>query len=329
MDKIARLPARDRMDLFMEAASRKGILPAVIEKDFWVCFILEKLFSPGPLSGQLLFKGGTSLSKVYGLIDRFSEDIDLVLKWDAITAEDPYTARSGRQQQVFLELQRRRAGEYVSRVILPLLSGKLGDICRLTQAHDNPCNVDVEYPESFTSGSLRRGILLEIGPVSSSFPNGSFPIQALAADAFPRLFESPSFEVVAIVAERTFWEKAVTLHREAHRENRTVPPRCSRHYYDVMKMARSEVRRKALNDPSLLVSVVDFVSRFYHQTWARYELARPGSFKLIPSPEVARAHSADYEMMKDMIYRERPSFEEILDELKSLESDINAIQAEG
>ena len=328
MDKVAHLPVRERDDLFRETASRKRILPAVIEKDFWVCFILEKLFSTGPLSGQLLFKGGTSLSKVYGLIDRFSEDIDLVLKWDAITTEDPYTARSGRQQQVFLEQQRRRAGEYVSQAILPILREKLGDICSLTQAPDNPCDIDVEYPESFSSRSLRRGVLLEIGPVASSFPNGSFPIQALAADEFPRLFESPSFEVVAIVAERTFWEKAVTLHREAHRVNRSVPSRCSRHYYDVMKMARSATRQKALSNPGLLKSVVDFVSRFYPQSWARYELARPGSFKLIPSPEVARAHSEDYELMKDMIYGERPSFEEILEELKSLESDINSMQAE-
>lgn len=133
---------------------------------------------------------------------------------------------------------------------------------------------------------------------------------------------------MAIVAERTFWEKAVTLHREAHRVNRSVPSRCSRHYYDVMKMARSATRQKALSNPGLLKSVVDFVSRFYPQSWARYELARPGSLKLIPSPEVARAHSEDYELMKDMIYGERPSFEEILEELKSLESDINSMQAE-
>jgi hypothetical protein len=81
MDKVARLPAGDRHDIFSEAASRLGIRPTIIEKDFWVCFVLKLLFSKAPFKDELVFKGGTSLSKVYGLIERFSEDIDLVLDW--------------------------------------------------------------------------------------------------------------------------------------------------------------------------------------------------------------------------------------------------------
>ena len=81
MDKLARLSAQDRQDIFAEAAARLGIRPTIIEKDFWVCLTLKLLFVKSPLGQSLVFKGGTSLSKVHGLIERFSEDIDLVLDW--------------------------------------------------------------------------------------------------------------------------------------------------------------------------------------------------------------------------------------------------------
>ena len=84
MDKLATMPARDRRDLFSEAAVMLGMRPAIIEKDFWVCLVLKLLFDDPALKHSLVFKGGTSLSKVYGLIERFSEDIDLVLDWQLI-----------------------------------------------------------------------------------------------------------------------------------------------------------------------------------------------------------------------------------------------------
>ena len=89
MDKVAGLPATQRSDLFSEAAARRGMTPAIVEKDFWVTWTLDKLFSHHELSRILMFKGGTSLSKVFGLIERFSEDIDLVLDWTILTGEDP------------------------------------------------------------------------------------------------------------------------------------------------------------------------------------------------------------------------------------------------
>lgn len=114
MDHIAHLQARDRDMMFGEAASRKHMTPAVVEKDFWVCFLLHNLFSDEEVSRYLLFKGGTLQSKVYGLLDRFSEDIDLVLDWKAITEEDPFAQRSNKKQEQFIEEHRRRAGEYVT-----------------------------------------------------------------------------------------------------------------------------------------------------------------------------------------------------------------------
>ncbi|HUY93809.1 MAG TPA: nucleotidyl transferase AbiEii/AbiGii toxin family protein [Terracidiphilus sp.] len=84
MNAIARMPGHERAQLFAETADRKGIADAIVEKDFWVCWMLQQLFSIDTLSGRLLFKGGTSLSKVFHAINRFSEDIDLAVDYAAL-----------------------------------------------------------------------------------------------------------------------------------------------------------------------------------------------------------------------------------------------------
>lgn len=92
MDKFACLSAVQRRELFSEAAARLGMTPAVVEKDFWVTWALNRLFANPTLARLLMFKGGTSLSKVYGLIERFSEDIDLILDWRVLGGDDPLAA---------------------------------------------------------------------------------------------------------------------------------------------------------------------------------------------------------------------------------------------
>lgn len=81
MEQVARFSTMQRRELFSEAAARLGMTPAVVEKDFWVTWVLDRLFATPTLAHLLVFKGGTSLSKVYGLIERFSEDVDLILDW--------------------------------------------------------------------------------------------------------------------------------------------------------------------------------------------------------------------------------------------------------
>lgn len=98
MDKVARLPAQQRSELFSETATQKGTTPAVVEKDFWVTWVLNRLFQEPDLARLLMFKGGTSLSKVYNLIERFSEDIDLVLDWRVLGRDDPLAERSKTKQ---------------------------------------------------------------------------------------------------------------------------------------------------------------------------------------------------------------------------------------
>lgn len=138
-------------------------------------------------------------------------------------------------------------------------------------------------------------------------------------------FEDPACAVRTIAAERTFWEKATILHQEAHRES-VMPQRHSRHYYDLYKLALSPIRKKALAELDLLAEVVQFKQRFYRSQWARYDLARPQTFRLLPATSAHRAAlQLDYEEMRVMLFGEAPEFPAILGELEELEAEINSL----
>jgi hypothetical protein len=181
----------------------------------------------------------------------------------------------------------------------------------------------VFYPAAFEAEYIRPAVRLEIGPLASWVPSSSRSIKAYAAQVFPKTFSNPVFEVIAIDAERTFWEKATISHQEVHRPG-AIPARYSRHYYDLYKLSESPLRNAALSDRTLLKSVVEFKERFYYSSWARYDLAIPGSFRLSPPDRQLFTLEKDYRAMRDMFYREPPTLEAIMAGLASLEQEINA-----
>lgn len=336
MDRVARLPAQDREDIFTEAAARIGIRPTIIEKDFWVCFVLKLLFQESRFAEYLVFKGGTSLSKAHGLIERFSEDIDLVLDWSVIGfgegGKDPmqdFTSKS--KQDQFNKKINAQAASYIAQTLCPDLddlSQKQGIGLSASVDADDPHVINIRYPAAFSEAYIRPEVRLEIGPLASWVPSALRVIRPYAFDVLPDLFQNPDAHVMTIAAERTFWEKATILHQEAHREAQ-IPQRYSRHYYDLYKLAISPVRAGALASPKLLRDVVAFKRRFYPSAWARYDLAVPGSFKLLPpTPLHIRALERDYADMQVMLFGQPPDFAAILDELKTLQSDINGIAGE-
>lgn len=330
MDKVALLAPNERSELFRETAAQMGMVPAIVEKDFWVCWILKKIFSSEQLSPHLVFKGGTSLSKVYGLIERFSEDVDLILDWRLLgyeKQEDPYQDQpSHNQQDLFNQEFNTRAATYIAKTLCPQLE-KLFNCCQGVHAIvdlQEPQTVNVRYPAAFSLDYLRPEVQLEIGPLASYVPHNSFTIQPYAADAFPDVFDDPDCPVIAITVERTFWEKATILHQQAHRTGQ-MPSRYSRHYYDMYKLATSDFKDDALANLSLLEDVVQFKARFYRCPWARYKEARPGTFKLVPKEEHLSSLRRDYSDMAEMIFGEIPDFDKILETLGLLENEINEL----
>ena len=331
MDKVALLPSSERAELFQETSARRGVSPAIIEKDFWVCWVLKQIFSSEELQPHFVFKGGTSLSKVFGLIDRFSEDVDMILDWRLLgygLKEDPYQHQpSNTKQNRFNQEFSTRAKAYIRETLLPKLEASFCVCPGISMAisDKDPQAVLVTYPATFELDYLRPTVLLEIGPLASYVPNMEATIQPYAAEEFPKIFDDPDCPVIAIKAERTFWEKATILHQQA-RQPRDMPRRYSRHYYDMYCLAGSKHRAAALADLDLLQDVVDFKSRFYRCPWAKYELAAPGTFKLIPKDEHIPALKNDYQAMGEMIFGKRPEFEDILETLQGLENQINALQ---
>jgi hypothetical protein len=333
MDKIARRSPQDRSDLFSETASKLGIRPAIAEKDFWVCLVLNMLFVKSAFKQSLVFKGGTSLSKVYHLIERFSEDIDLVLDWQLIGfgegLNDPMrNFDSKRQQDRFNKQINQLAARFIEKQLCPQLDELvrreglgLSAVVDKTDSHI----INILYPAAFSEEYIRPEVRLEIGPLASWVPSATHIIQPYAYEAFPNLFEDPDTSVVAITAERTFWEKATILHQEAHREA-PIPQRYSRHYYDLYKLAKSSTVDSAISQADLLRDVVKFKERFYPSNWARYDLAKPGSFKLLPTNDPQLKHlERDYQDMQIMLFGNPPTFYSIRQVLGELEVKINTL----
>lgn len=324
MDKVARLAAQARSDLFTETAVNRGMTPAIVEKDFWVTWTLERLFQHGKLKQLLMFKGGTSLSKAYQLIERFSEDIDLVLDWRVLSGEDPMAVRSKTKQTALNKMINEQAQAYIGGPLLSQVTEMLDGICQCEVDGQDPHVINIRYPEAFTDEYLRPEIRLEIGPLASWLPSEEKTISCYAAEAFPKIFDKTGCTVRVINAERTFWEKVTILHHEVHRPpGNSQPPRYSRHYYDLVKMAGSDIKTAALENVELLAKVVEFKQRFYPRAWARYDLAIPGTLRLVPEGAVLASVKSDYRAMQNMIFGEVPTFAIIIQTLQALEDEIN------
>lgn len=326
MNKIANLPKQQRSELFSETATLMNTTNSIVEKDFWVVWTLDKIFSDDRLNKILMFKGGTSLSKVFNLIGRFSEDIDLILDWRLVSKINPLSEQESKNKQVkFNEQINENAKAYIKDELLPIFSQILSPLCTCSIAEDG-FSINVKYPNAFDDSYLRPEILLEIGPLASWLPSDSFEISSFTAQKFPQVFDKAICIVHTIVAKRTFWEKATILHHEANRPaDSAMPIRYSRHYYDLAMMAQSEVKNEALADLDLLKNVVDFKQKFYPRTWAKYEEAVPGTLKLLPPRFRLDSLERDYKTMQNMIFDKYISFEEIIGILGNLEKKINEV----
>lgn len=324
------LSHEEKTVLISNTAKRKNISPAMVEKDFWVCLTLDYLFNTCKWKDNFIFKGGTSLSKVYHLIDRFSDDIDLILDWRVLgySTQEPWNDRSNTQQQKFILDSREKLYSFLKDEFLPIFKNDMSEILHTEiNAHINNIDegtVDFVYPSIYSDPSILNAIRLEIGALAAWKPFDKQIIHPYIVDYYPNVFIKPSTEVLATTAERTFWEKATILHQEAFRpENSTIPARYSRHYYDLYCMINSSVKNKAIQDSELLEEVALFKKTFYPRGWARYDLATIGTLKLFPATHSIPLLKKDYEIMKSMIYGNYPEFDHILEVIKEFEETIN------
>lgn len=330
MYRIVKYSEDERRILFRNTSQKMNIHEAIIEKDFWVCLTLDYLFHRCEYGKVFTFKGGTSLSKCYGLIHRFSEDIDLILDWRTLgyQVNKPWEERSNTKQDAFNKESNRRAEDFLRDTLLPVLQKDLSDIigkeAQLYIDEEDPQTICFSYPHIFQTESILQVIRLEIGALAAWTPANKVSIKPYAAECYPKVFEQNETVVLTAAAERTFWEKVTILHHEANRpEHIPMPNRYSRHYYDLYCIAHSECKNSAFEDSDLLRKVVEFKMKFYPRKWAQYEMAVTGTMKLVPPDYRLDALRKDYENMSEMMFGEYPSFDELMTYIAELEVEIN------
>ncbi len=338
-ERFLELPEQDRRDVFEAAADRLDTLPSYVEKDFWVCLVLDALYNRlSPEHPKLLFKGGTALSKVFGLIQRFSEDIDLVVYRDGLgmgADSDPerWKDLSRKKRRKLFDDLKNRCADYIrsdlARSLIPLLDQR----CTIRPDEEDGVQQTllIEYPTLYPSTDIayvQPRVKLEAGARSALTPNTTESVRPYISDD---LVEEWSFEVGnlhVIHPERTYLEKALILHGEqcGYRDGRPLPTdkhRISRHYYDVAMMTGTEIGRRALVNDALLDDVREHNLIAFPQKWKKFEEAIPGTIRLVPRDELRAAIEKDYDAMQGMMLGEAPAFGWIMQQIQAAEDSIN------
>lgn len=352
MDEFARRGDDDRLAFINEAAARRDVTPIIIEKDFWVCWTLRRLMSVTVLADNLTFKGGTSLSKVYGIIERFSEDIDLTIGRDAPKIVDTLPPMeegiSGNERQRRTKAIKAAAQTFAQEIALPELSNAIAHALGTSEGWSvliDPEDPDAQtilfqYPKLLNYGGgfgaggysvrnfgegedgyIRPRIKLEFGARGETEPSEIKALIPYIALEFPDELPDATINVATLSVERTFWEKVTILHALHH--GTKLLPEMSRHYYDTAMLAEKGVDDAAMISPDLLARVVLNKSLMFADNKASYGTAILGSLRLVPNDDLRERLRADYVAMTEMFMIPPPSFDDLMTMIAALEAKLN------
>ncbi len=335
----------DRRGLFLSTSNRLGTPIQNVEKDFWVCWMLDLLFNGREaFEPRLLFKGGTSLSKAYGLISRFSEDLDITVFREDLGQNievGDLENLSGKKQRIRLEKIKQASQEYIQGSLKDRLTRQVGEVFKEAGiiSHEPFVIQDssdmqqqtllVRYPSVSTNPDdyVKPTVKIEGGAKSALDPHRSATVQPYLADEISgsNLFVP---NVITIDAKRTFWDKIMILHglrrwHDNRGELRQQGHRVSRHYYDIYKLIHSTVGQEGKKDFILALDCARHAQMFFNSADLDLIHARPGSFALVPTLEMQPALKRDYQAMAGMIFGEVPDFAEVIEVVGQLEHSIN------
>jgi hypothetical protein len=327
MNTFLQITAQRRRAAFQQVDESIGLQALSVEKDFWVCWTLRELFALPGLGGHLTFKGGTSLSKAWKLIARFSEDIDLVVDKESLGfggEAAPDRAPSNKQRRARLDALMAACRDWVQGRLQPALaeriSATLGSTGWLLEIDpdmpDGQCLL-FHYPSVFpegTAGYVAPVVKIELGARSDDWPHETKSIQPYVLEQFPMLDEDAACTVRVLAAERTFWEKACLLHEETFRpSDKPRKLRMARHYYDLWCLLQAGVGERALADTALFQRVAAHREMFFRYSWVDYTTHRPGTFRLAPPESQLADWRNDYQrMLGPMFFGDVPSFNEMI-----------------
>jgi predicted nucleotidyltransferase component of viral defense system len=339
VNSFLQLPKERRLFAFQQVDEAMGLQAVSVEKDFWVCWTLRELFTMPGIGWHLTFKGGTSLSKAWKLIQRFSEDIDIIVDKEVLGFggdEAPDKAPSNKQRKMRLEKLMEACRTWVQGTLQPALASRLRAALgeagwKLEVDPDMPDGQCLlfHYPSVFppeAAGYVRPVVKIELGARSDDWPSDEKSIQPYVIEHFPALGPDASCTVRVLAAERTFWEKACLLHEETFRPvDKPRKLRMARHYYDLWSLLRADVGDRAMANTALFQRVAEHREIFFRFSWVDYTTHKPGTFRLVPPGEHLAKWRADYkEMLGPMFFGETPSFEEMMTAAEEFERAFNA-----
>jgi hypothetical protein len=335
----------ERRDLFVGAADRLRTNEQNIEKDFWVCWTLDALFNELETGGpRLLFKGGTSLSKGYGLIERFSEDIDITVFREDIgqpATFEELEAMSGKKRNARLEAIKDACQKYIQGPMLERLSVLMQQTLKNANMNSNRARVEPDpddpdgqslllwYPTATADGNayIRRAIKIESGAKSALDPHAPVIVKPYIADDLPNL-DLAVGNVTTVYPSRTFWDKVIILHGlrrwwDRRGELKGGGQRVSRHYYDVYRLLASEIGQKATGDVDMAEDCVRHARMFFNRPDLDLASAIPGSFALTPHDGMLADLRRDYEAMSGMVFGPIPTVDAVVAAIVELEQRLN------
>lgn len=330
----------ERRDLFLAAAARLGTAVQNVEKDFWVCWTLDALFNGLPASSpRLLFKGGTSLSKAFGLISRFSEDIDITVFREDLGqgahAAD-LEALSGKKRRARLDAIRAACRTYITGTMI----GQLAEIATAVipdavfKLEADPDDNDGQtllfwYPAvtAATGDYIRAAVKIEAGAKSAIDPHVAATVVPYVAQDIVGADLAVS-NITTVKPERTFWDKVMILHglRQWHdrrKELRQEGQRVSRHYYDIHRLLQQEAASDWRADQTLAMDCATHARLFFGSADLGLDTAKPGTYTLMPGGAMRDALAKDYVAMSGMIFGAVPSLDEVLVSVEQLQQSIN------
>lgn len=303
----------------------------LLEKDIWICWALEFLFKM-PNRLPMAFKGGTSLSKAFRVIDRFSEDVDITIDYKAFNCDDPFVDGISKTKIKNIGFQlRSMLTQHINEVIIPYFEKTIFE-----QFKKNPPRVELDkdgetmylhYPSVIEqkSGYVIDNVKLEFGGRNITTPSSSQTITTDISD-YLKGIEFPAAEATVLSPQKTFWEKVTLIHYECNRLTlKEDANRISRHWYDISMLSKHEIGKQAQSNRDLLSEVIKVKKTFYDSGFAKYDDCLSGNLHLIPNDDYLKLLEEDFNKMlsNKMFYGEQPNFDSIISDLKILELTLN------
>lgn len=332
MNEWLKLSEKRRLEILNQVNSQTGLPTNAIEKDWWVTITLKAIFS-SKFAQHLIFKGGTSLSKAYNLIERFSEDIDLSIDRTILGFE-------GELSKTQIKKLRKASGNFIVNEFKEELISQLEQLGVNKENYNiifdddiddtsDPHRLELEYNSIVEPGEyIPQRVIIELGARALLEPNELRIIQSIIGQTYPeQAFTIQPFEVVVVLPAKTFLEKIMLLHEEFLKPIETIRHyRMSRHLYDIEKLMDHDYGKEAIENKELFETLVQHRGKYTPVRGISYDLHTPQTINFIPPAEVMELWKKDYQAMQEfMIYGETLEFDALILRMNELKERIKKI----